>query len=368
VALIDEVDIRVISGAGGNGCSSFRREKYVPFGGPNGGDGGRGGHVFLQATRDKTSLLDFKFRPKYEATRGEHGQGSDCFGRAGVDMTLSVPVGTLVYDQETGDLIADLVEHGQTIQIAKGGKGGLGNLHFKSSTNRAPRTATPGEVGEERELRLELKLLADVGLLGLPNAGKSSFLTAVSRARPKIANYPFTTLEPHLGVVSHKDQGFIVGDLPGLIEGASDGVGLGFQFLRHVARNRVLLHLIESTGTVDEIKAQIAVIEKELGAFDPELLERKRILVFTKTDLFPAEELEARQAEVKAAGIEGFWISSHSRQGMNELLDFLIHELKPAAMPTVTDSVAEIIAEETHADSEARTEAEIGLASHSLPA
>ncbi len=362
MALIDEVNIRVISGQGGNGCSSMRREKYVPFGGPNGGDGGRGGHVYLQATRDKTSLLDFKFRPKYEATRGEHGQGQDCFGRAGEDMTLTVPVGTLVYDIDTGDLICDLIEHGQTIQIAKGGKGGLGNLHFKSSTNRAPRTCTPGEPGEERELRLELKMLADVGLLGLPNAGKSSFLTAVSRARPKIANYPFTTLEPHLGVVSHKDQGFVVGDLPGLIEGASDGVGLGFQFLRHVSRNRVLLHLIECTGSIDEIRHQIEVIEKELGAYDPELLNRKRILVFTKTDLFPAEELNARQEELKSQGIEGFWISSHSRHGIDALLDYLIHELKPIEVPTV----AEAIADET--DPQLQTEAAIGLASQSIPA
>lgn len=331
MALIDEVQIKVISGAGGNGCRSFRREKYVPFGGPNGGDGGRGGNVSMTATRDKTSLLDFKFRPKYEGQRGEHGMGSDMYGKAGEDLDLLVPVGTLVYDVDTGELVADLVEHGQTVVIAKGGRGGLGNIHFKTSTNRAPRTSTPGEPGEEKDLRLELRLLADVGLLGLPNAGKSTFLSAVSRARPKIADYPFTTLEPHLGVVSHKDQGFVVGDLPGLIEGASEGVGLGIKFLKHVSRNRVLLHLVESTGTAEEILKQVDVIEKELAAFDPGLLERKRILVFTKIDLFPAEELSARQAEMAKHGLTGFWISSHSRHGIPELLDCIIDELKVAA-------------------------------------
>ncbi len=335
MALIDEVQIRVISGAGGNGCSSFRREKYVPFGGPNGGDGGRGGHVFLTATRDKTSLMDFKFRPKYEGERGEHGMGSDMYGRAGVDLTLLVPVGTLVYDVATTELVADLTEDGQMIQIAKGGKGGLGNIHFKTSTNRAPRKKTPGEEGEQKELRLELRLLADVGLLGLPNAGKSSFLSAVSRARPKIADYPFTTLEPHLGVVSHKNQGFVVGDLPGLIEGASDGTGLGFKFLRHVTRNRVLLHLIESTGDAESMASQIQVIEKELEAFDPELLKRPRVLVFTKIDLFPDGELEARKAEVKEMGYEGYWISSHSRQGIPELLDYLIEALRVVELAPV---------------------------------
>ncbi len=331
MALIDEVTIKVISGAGGNGCRSFRREKYVPFGGPNGGDGGRGGHVHLHATRDKTSLLDFKFRPKYEGERGEHGMGSDMYGKAGNDLHLSVPVGTLVYDLNSGELVADLVEHEQTLVIAKGGRGGLGNIHFKTSTNRAPRTSTPGEAGEERELRLELRLLADVGLLGLPNAGKSSFLTAVSRARPKIADYPFTTLEPHLGVVSHKDQGFVVGDLPGLIEGASDGVGLGIKFLKHVSRNRVLLHLVEATSDAESIQKQVEIIETELEAFDPELLKRKRILVFTKIDLFPPEELEARKAALAEKGLTGFWISSHARHGIAELLDCLIEEIKVAA-------------------------------------
>lgn len=328
MALIDEVQIKVVSGAGGNGCRSFRREKYVPFGGPNGGDGGRGGHVYLSATRDKTSLLDFKFRPKYEGERGEHGMGSDMYGKAGDDLHLSVPVGTTVYDVETGEVVVDLVEHEQTVIIAKGGRGGLGNIHFKTSTNRAPRTSTPGELGEERELRLELRLLADVGLVGLPNAGKSSFLTAVSRARPKIADYPFTTLEPHLGVVSHKDQGFVVGDLPGLIEGASAGVGLGIKFLKHVSRNRVLLHLVESTSDAESIHAQVDVIEKELEAFDPELINRKRLLVFTKIDLFPPEELEVRKAALAKKGLTGFWISSHARHGIPELLDCLIEEIK----------------------------------------
>lgn len=323
MALIDEVVIRAFGGSGGNGCISFRREKYIPRGGPNGGNGGRGGNVSLLATRDKTSLLDFKYQPKYEGERGEHGMGKDMDGRGGEDLRIAVPVGTMVYDAQTNELLADLVEHDTEFLIAQGGKGGRGNMTFKSSTNRAPRTATPGEPGEIRELRLELRLIADVGLIGLPNAGKSSFLCVVSRATPKVADYPFTTLEPHLGVVDWKQQSFVVADLPGLIEGASGGAGLGHQFLKHVARNRCLLHLVDITAEPDATQANIEVIRAELGAHDAALLEREQCLVFTKIDLLTTEELTQKQLALKSRGLEGFYICSHTRAGLDELLDTL---------------------------------------------
>jgi GTP-binding protein len=323
MALIDEVVIRIQGGSGGNGCISFRRETFVPFGGPNGGDGGMGGDVYLKATRDKTSLLDFKYQPRYLAERGEHGLGKDMFGRGGEDLIVAVPMGTLVFDNQTGELLADLTEHEQTILVAKGGRGGRGNLSFKSSTNRAPRNATPGELGESKELKLELKLLADVGLIGLPNAGKSSFLTAVSRARPKVADYPFTTLEPALGVVEHKGHAFVIADLPGLIERASEGAGLGHRFLRHVARNRVLLHLVDITQSPESIQKSIETIRNELGAYDPELLEREQRLVFTKIDLLPAEDLAEQKQKLRALGLDGYFISSAAREGLGPLLDDL---------------------------------------------
>ncbi len=328
MALIDEVTIIAQAGNGGNGCISFRREKYVPYGGPNGGNGGRGGSIILEATRDKTSLLDFKYQPKYQGQRGQHGMGSDCDGRGGKDMILKLPLGTLVFDAATGLLLTDLTEHGQQFICAVGGKGGTGNMHFATSTNRAPRVATPGEKGEERELKLELQLIADIGLVGLPNAGKSTFLRSVSAARPKTAAYPFTTLEPHLGVVDHKDQTFVVADLPGLIEGASEGTGLGHQFLRHVTRNRMLLHLVDSSEELEVIEKNIAVIRAELEAYDPELAHRPRLLVFTKIDLLDEDALKARQAELKAAGYEGYFLSAVSHQGLTPLLDAL-SELTP---------------------------------------
>ncbi len=324
MALIDEVTIHVHAGNGGNGCISFRREKYVPYGGPNGGNGGRGGSVYLQATRDRTSLLDFKYQPKYEAQRGQHGMGSDCDGKGGKDLILKLPLGTMVFDAATGMLLCDLTEDGQEFECAVGGKGGTGNMHFATSTNRAPRVATPGEKGEERDLKLELRLIADVGLVGLPNAGKSTFLRSVSAARPKTAAYPFTTLEPHLGVVDYKDQAFVVADLPGLIEGASDGAGLGHQFLRHVARNRLLLHLVDVSEDIEAIVKNIQIIEGELEAYDSELMERPRILVFTKVDLLDEEALNARRKELEDRGLEGHFISAASHQGVSELLDQLI--------------------------------------------
>jgi GTPase len=323
MALIDEAHIRVFSGAGGDGCVSFRREKFIPFGGPNGGDGGRGGDVYIVATRDKHSLLDFRFQPKYEAERGEHGMGSDMFGRGGEDLEIAVPVGTLIYDEETGELIEDLKDDGTKLLIAPGGRGGRGNLSYKSSTNRAPRTAETGKPGVVKNLKLELRLLADVGLIGLPNAGKSSFLQSVSRARPKVADYPFTTLEPHLGVVDHKEQSFIVADLPGLIEGASSGAGLGHRFLKHVARNRVLLHLVEVTHTPAEIEKNVQVIREEIRAYDAELLKREEFLVFTKVDLLTEAALKKKKDALEKRGLKGFFISSKTRQGLEGLLDLL---------------------------------------------
>lgn len=329
MALIDEVKIRTIAGSGGNGCVSFRREKYIPYGGPNGGNGGRGGSVILESTRDKTSLLDFKYQPKFEADRGEHGMGSDCDGRGGEDLVLKVPVGTIIFDEETGEQLVDLTRHGQRFVCAQGGKGGRGNMTFATSTNRAPRTATPGQPGEQKELKLELRLLADIGLVGLPNAGKSTLLRSTTAARPKAAAYPFTTLEPHLGVVNHKDQAFVMADLPGLIEGASEGTGLGHQFLRHVARNRLLLHLVDASEPIDVIEKNIAVIRQELRAYDPALAERPEILVFTKRDLLDEADQATKQEELTKAGLTGFYISSSSRQGLDALLDHLA-SLAPA--------------------------------------
>lgn len=343
MALIDEVVINTFAGNGGNGCVSFRREKYIPYGGPNGGNGGRGGSVWLEATRDKTSLLDFKYQPKYQAERGEHGMGSDCDGRGAEDLILKVPLGTQIYDVDTGLLLGDLVEHGERFLCAKGGKGGTGNMHFATSTNRAPKKATPGERGEERELKLELRLIADVGLVGLPNAGKSTFLCSISNARPKTAAYPFTTLAPALGVVEHKGQAFVVADLPGLIEGASEGAGLGHRFLRHVARNRVLLHLVDITQ--ENVGDAIRVIRKELVDYDATLAARTEILVFTKTDLIDPEELPHRIAQIRAEGFDGYFISAASHQNVEPLLDHLATMAPAWRQKAVKEVAAEEAAE-----------------------
>jgi GTP-binding protein len=321
MAFIDEVSLLVESGAGGNGCISFRREKYVPRGGPNGGNGGRGGNVIFRASRDKHSLLDFKYRPRFQAERGEHGMGKEKDGRSGTDLVIAVPCGTLVYDEETGLLLGDLTQDGDELLIAEGGRGGRGNKTFATSTNRAPRMATPGKPGTVRKVRLELRLIADVGLVGLPNAGKSSFLRSISRAQPKVASYPFTTLEPSLGVVEHKSVGFVVADLPGLIEGASEGAGLGHKFLRHVTRNRILLHLVSLEESPEQIRAAVDAIREELRCFDASLQDREERLVFTKADLLDAATLEERLGALRDLGLEGVAISSHTHFGVESLLD-----------------------------------------------
>jgi len=323
MALIDEVVIKVQSGTGGNGCISFRREKFIPRGGPDGGNGGRGGSVYLEATRDKSSLLDFKFRPKFLAERGEHGMGSDMHGRGGKDLIIPVPMGTLVYDQESGELVIDLTEHGTRFLVAEGGRGGRGNRSFTTSRVRAPRISTPGEEGKIINLKLELRLIADIGLIGLPNAGKSSFLSAVSRARPKIADYPFTTLEPHLGVVDNKEQGFVIADLPGLIEGASEGAGLGHKFLRHVSRNRLLLHLVDFSQTATQIQKAVKVIREELRQYDEDIADREELLVFTKADLLTEAAAEKKISALEKKGLTGILVSSKTRYGIPELLDLL---------------------------------------------
>ncbi len=292
---IDEAKIEVHAGKGGDGAATFRREKYVPRGGPDGGDGGRGGSVWARADRNLNTLIDYRYERIHRAENGARGMGSDCNGRSGRDIELRVPVGTLVRDAATGELIADLARDGERALLARGGRGGLGNTHFKSSVNRAPRQFTPGEPGESRQLVLELKVLADVGLLGLPNAGKSTFMRAVSSARPKVADYPFTTLNPSLGVVRVGDESsFVLADIPGLIEGAAEGAGLGHQFLRHLSRTRLLLHLVD-IAPVDEDADPVRdarAIALELKKYDPSLYRKPRWLVFNKIDM--VEDADAR--------------------------------------------------------------------------
>jgi len=289
---VDEANIRVEAGRGGNGVASFRREKYIPFGGPNGGDGGDGGSIFLVADRNINTLVDFRYTRDYKAQNGQGGMGQQKTGRAGQDLEIPVPVGTIVRDLDTQEVIGDLVEHEQRLLVAQGGRHGLGNIHFKSSTNRTPRQCTPGEPGDERNLGLELAVLADVGLLGMPNAGKSSLITAVSAARPKVANYPFTTLYPNLGVVRvSPESSFVIADIPGLIEGASEGAGLGIQFLKHLSRTGLLLHVVD-IAPLDETDPveSVRIIEKELEAYSHGLSDKSRWLVLNKIDLLLDEE------------------------------------------------------------------------------
>ena len=323
---VDEVTIDVVAGDGGNGCASFRREKFIPFGGPDGGDGGRGGSVWAEGNPNLNTLVDFRYARRYEAKRGENGRGTDQYGAAADDVVLRMPVGTIITDDETGERIGELLEPGQRILIAKGGDGGFGNLHFKTSTNRAPRKKTPGWPGEQRSVRLELRVLADVGLLGMPNAGKSTFIAAVSNARPKIADYPFTTLHPNLGVVRvGPEKSFVVADIPGLIEGAAEGAGLGHTFLRHLQRTRVLLHIVDLAPFDEGLDpvAQAKAIVNELKKYDKALYDKERWLVLNKLDMIPAEERAARVKDfVKRYKWKGpvFEISALTREGCEQLI------------------------------------------------
>lgn len=322
---IDEATIKVYAGDGGNGVATFRREKYEPMGGPDGGDGGRGGSIYAIADRNINTLVEYRYTRTFRAKRGENGRGSDCYGAGGEDMLLRVPVGTVITDKSSGRVVADLAQDQQKALIAKGGNGGLGNIHFKSSVNRAPRQSTQGETGEQFELYLELKVLADIGLLGMPNAGKSTFIRAVSAAKPKVADYPFTTLHPNLGVVRvDTHRSFVIADIPGLIEGAAEGAGLGHQFLRHLARTRLLLHIVdlapfdEATDPVAEAHAIVA----ELKKYDEELYNKPRWLVLNKADMLPQEERDARRvAFLKQFGWDApcFVISALSGEGCQTL-------------------------------------------------
>lgn len=323
---IDEAKIEVIAGDGGNGVASFCREKFRPFGGPDGGDGGKGGSIWAVADRNINTLIDFRYSKLHKARNGENGRGADCYGKGADDIMLRMPVGTLIIDDESGETIADLTENGQTVLLAKGGEGGWGNIHFKSSTTRAPRQKSDGKEGERRMLRLELKILADVGLLGMPNAGKSTFITAVSNAKPKIADYPFTTLHPNLGVVrvSH-EKSFVVADIPGLIEGASEGAGLGHQFLRHLQRTGLLLHIVDLApfeDAADPVKDAKAIVQ-ELKKYAQDLFDKPRWLVLNKVDAIPEAERAKRVKDfVKRFGWKGrvFTISALTREGCDELV------------------------------------------------
>jgi GTP-binding protein len=327
---IDEAKIEVHAGKGGDGAATFRRERYVPRGGPDGGDGGRGGSVWARADRNVNTLIDYRFARIHRADNGAKGMGSDCDGRAGGDIELRVPVGTVIRDAGSGELVADLTRHGERTLLARGGQGGLGNVHFKSSVNRAPRQFTRGEPGESRSLALELRVLADVGLLGLPNAGKSSLIRAVSSARPKVADYPFTTLNPSLGVVRVGEASFVVADIPGLIEGAAEGAGLGHQFLRHLARTRLLLHLVD-VAPLDEAAdpaRDAKAIALELKKYDPSLHRKPRWLVFNKIDLLADPERRIAGI-VRALRWKRPWfkVSALTGQGCPELSKAIAREL-----------------------------------------
>ena len=323
---IDEARIEVIAGDGGNGVASFCREKFRPFGGPDGGDGGRGGSVWAVADRNINTLVDYRYSKLHKAKDGENGRGADCYGKGADDIRLRMPVGTLITDRNTDEVIADLTEHGQEVELVKGGEGGWGNIHFKTSTNRAPRQRGDGKEGERRELRLELKVLADVGLLGMPNAGKSTFITAVSNARPKIADYPFTTLHPNLGMVrvSH-EKSFVIADIPGLIEGAADGAGLGIQFLKHLQRTGLLLHIVDLAPfdeNVDPVKEAKALV-KELRKYDESLYEKPRWLVLNKLDVLSDDERKKKVKDfIKRFAWKGpvFEISALNREGCDQLV------------------------------------------------
>jgi GTP-binding protein len=323
---IDQVKVYVKAGDGGRGCVSFRREKYVPRGGPNGGDGGRGGHIILKAVRDINTLLDIKYRQQYMADKGQHGMGKDMHGKNGRDMIIPVPAGTVVKNAESGEVLKDLIREGQEFIAASGGRGGLGNARFKSSTRQAPKFAQPGETGKEITLTLELKLLADVGLIGLPNAGKSTLISVISSARPKIADYPFTTLAPVLGVVKYAEfRSFVVADIPGLIEGAHKGTGLGFRFLRHVERTTILLHLVDISEAAEGDPADsMKKINKELALYSPELVKKPQAVAGSKTDIKgDGTRLDSLALYCKDSGYDFFPICAVTGEGEKELMIYL---------------------------------------------
>jgi GTP-binding protein len=326
---LDEAKIYIQSGAGGNGCVSFRREKFIEFGGPNGGDGGRGGDVVARAVDGLNTLIDYRYQQHHKAGRGGNGMGKDRHGANGKDMIIKVPVGTQIYEEDGETLLADLEKVGEEVVLARGGNGGFGNAHFKTSTNRAPRHANPGQPGEERTIRLRLKLIADAGLVGLPNAGKSTLLAAVSAAKPKIADYPFTTLHPQLGVVAVGGREFVLADIPGLIEGAHEGAGLGDRFLGHVERCRVLLHLVDGTG--EDPAAAYRTVRAELDAYDAALAQKPEIVALSKCDALTEDTIKAQvKALKKAAKKTPLVLSAHSKQGVPEALRALLDVIDQA--------------------------------------
>jgi GTPase len=327
---LDEARIHVQAGRGGNGCMAFRREKYVPRGGPSGGDGGGGGSVYLVGRANRNTLYHLRFASLYAADRGRHGEGSNRSGRDGEDLEVEVPLGTVAYDEETGEMLGEILQDGERLRVAAGGRGGRGNARFATATNQAPRRADPGQDGEEHHLRLELKLLADVGVIGLPNAGKSTLISVVSAARPKIADYPFTTLVPQLGVVAEGplSEPFVIADLPGLIAGAAQGAGLGIQFLRHIERCRVLLHLVDLSSPEGSAAEDLATVEHELTEFNPELLERPRLIVGSKLDSALPERREELRRAAAERGLAYREISSATNEGISGLISDLSRRLQ----------------------------------------
>ena len=316
---LDEAKVYVRSGNGGNGCVSFRREKFIPLGGPDGGNGGRGGSVIAECISGLNTLIDYRYQQHFKAKKGQHGMGSSCYGKSAPDMVMQLPIGTQIFEDDGETLIADLTRVGQKLVIAQGGTGGVGNEAFKSSTNQSPRTATPGEEGQEKWLWLRLKLMSDAGLLGLPNAGKSTFLAATSRAKPKIADYPFTTLAPQLGVVYVDGQEFVLADIPGLIEGAHEGVGLGLKFLGHVERSGILLHLID--GTQEDVAGAYKTIRKELKEYSAELAKKPELVALNKCDALTPEEIKEKSAALKKASKKKVWaMSGVTGDGVKEVL------------------------------------------------
>lgn len=364
---IDEARIEVMAGKGGNGSASMRREKFVPRGGPDGGDGGRGGSVVAVADENINTLVEYRFVKKYIAKNGENGRGADCYGKGGDDIELRMPVGTVIVDADTGQQLADLAKHGERVVLAQGGKGGLGNIHFKSSVNRAPRQFTHGEAGEIRSLRLELKVLADVGLLGMPNAGKSTLIRSISAARPKVADYPFTTLHPNLGVVRlDENRSFVVADIPGLIEGAAEGAGLGHRFLKHLARTGLLLHVVDLAPfdeSVDPV-AEAHAIVNELRKYDETLYQKPRWLVLNKLDMIPEEEQQARiDAFLTAYGFDRSPVESFAEYDPQRPRYFTVSALSSEGTRDLCYAIAEHLEWlKAHQQPSATTDAEAAVA------